>query len=188
MFFFNGDVDVVLFCCMNVFFFFACTVAGYCFFVVLLMIWCFVSCLLIRFLVCPLFSICLLAIFCFLLDWLIDRSTDRLIDCWLVVWLVSFGFVLWFYLVWCLAHMLGFQWALWPLRVSVGPSWFCGAGFSDGKVQKLDANSTWIAWRWLQNTLSGTVGKTHRKRLVRETVWPFEGWGTWSSPLAPIYV
>ena len=33
-------------------------------------------------------------------------------------------------------------WALWPLRISVGPSWLCRADFSDGKIQKLSTISS----------------------------------------------
>ena len=33
-------------------------------------------------------------------------------------------------------------WALWPLRVSIGPSWLCRADLSDGKIQKLGTISS----------------------------------------------
>ena len=64
-------------------------------------------------------------------------------DCvdWLIGWFDLF-FVFGFYLVGCLAPIFGFPWALRPLLISAGPSWFYGTGFSDGEVQKLDANST----------------------------------------------
>ena len=105
-----------------------------------------------------------------LIDWLIDRPIDRLID-WLIARLVvcrlamvvhSFGLFCWFWFFDALR-----PWALWPLRVSVGPSWFCGADFRDGKVQKL-------------GTISTRLGVT-----VEYSMWPC---GTWSSPLARIYV
>ena len=60
-----------------------------------------------------------------LIDWLIDQRIDRLIDR-LVVCRLVVGFVL--------LRALR-PWALWPLRVSVGPSCFCKTDFSDGKVQ-----------------------------------------------------
>ena len=104
----DGDVDVVLFCCM-------CSFHVFCSFVflqvtvcsmVLLLIWYFVACLLSCLSTILYLSACRLFIlflhFC-LTDWLIDWSID-----WLVDWLVWFGFVCLFYLVWYLAPIFGF--------------------------------------------------------------------------------
>ena len=85
--------------------------------------------------------------------WLIGWSTDRSIDSF-IDWLVfgweaivahSFGLTYWFYFSGALR-----PWTLWPLGVSVGPSWVCRADFSDGTVQ----NSVLFrpAWRWPKNT------------------------------------
>ena len=106
-----------------------------------------------------------------LIDWLVDRLVDPSID-WLVVgWLAlvvhSFGLACWFYLR---------TWALWPVRVSVGPSWFCRADFSDGNVQKLSA-----IWAGLEVTeeysLEPWAKRIEQTKIVRESVWPC---GTWS--------
>ena len=43
-----------------------------------------------------------------------------------------------FSLIWCLAHRFALPWALCPLRVSAGPSWFCRTVFNDDKVEKKD--------------------------------------------------
>ena len=133
------------------------------FWMLLLTILCFVAC----FIVLRLLNYCSrgfsLICFCCLsrldlrsihrsIDWLIDRS--------IIVWLViSFGH--------CFRFCALCPRALWPLRVSVGPSWFCRADFSDDKVQKLGAISTETAWRWLITTPSEIMGETHRKNLAR---------------------
>ena len=102
------------------------------------------------------------------IDWLIDQRIDRLIDR-LVVCRLVVGFVLFRALR---------PWALWPLGVSVGPSWVCRADFSNGKVQ----NSVLFrpAWGWLKNTPSRAIGETHRKssfakpfdHVVYDHLWP----------------
>ena len=135
-------------------------------------------------------------------DSLIDRWIDRSIDCWVTGYLVSFHHFFWLCAL-C-------PWALWPLRVFVGPSWFCRADFSDGKVQKLGALSArcsfdrdrpdvtenypvWdhgqdrglvMAARRNQNSWNRTPSRKRRfcrrSGFVLAMLWPLEGWGTWN--------
>ena len=80
--------------------------------------------------------------------WLIDLLFDRSI-CRLIGWLIDGLIVSWLVgFIWICSLVLfdlmhsafaRFPWALWPLPVYAGPSWFYRTGFSDGKVQKHDA-------------------------------------------------
>ena len=152
----NGDVTVVLFCYARCF---CCCCCQYCTFEWycwrLYVLW--LGLLFVRL---PIVFMCFCrSVFCCLsrldlrlthwsIDWLIDWSIDWLLGDWL------FGFVRSFFLFRALC-----PWALWPLRVSVGPSWFCRADFSNGTVQKLSAISTQTTHMWLKTTPSGTMGE-----------------------------
>ena len=76
------------------------------------------------------------------LDWFIDSSTDRSTD-WSIGCLLA-GYGGSFLRCPLLVLLFGAlrPWALWPLRISVGPSWLCRADFSDGKIQKLGTISS----------------------------------------------
>ena len=107
--------------------------------------------------------------------WFIDRS----IDFGVTVYLDSFGHFFWFCAL-C-------PWALWPLRVSVGPSWFCRADFSDGKVQKLGLISTETVWGvWKPpclETWAKRIDKTRSRN--RLTMWYMITFGPNADPSEP---
>ena len=175
---------------------------------VLLTIWCLVACLIVFLFANGFVYGCLLICFVFfallawididwfinrlidwridpsLIDWLIDRSINRLIDWSFGWWLTGSSasflrspLLVLFYSLPC-AHV---RWDPYQFLLAL-------RGFVELISVMVRFRSSVLfrpAWRWLKNTPSGAIGETHRKEPVRETVWQC---GTWSSPMAPIYV